>query len=108
MVNASLVPAKNALAGQRGLMMATVALIQFTRVEATIVGMAAFGAKESVGPAPIEQRFGAFILGSVFFEENRKAQSFLKLYGVLLHDHIPLFWIQFHCALPTGSIAEPH
>lgn len=71
-----------------------------------IVGMATFGANEAGWPAPVKQYLCSFFFATVGFEEGGQADSFLQLYGVLLHDHILLFSGQFHYAEPRGSIDE--
>jgi hypothetical protein len=78
--------------GQRGLVMATVALDQRARTELAVTGVAALRAAEAVGPAQREQSVVAGFFRAELFQEGRQAHALLKLNRVLGHDVTPC-WI---------------
>lgn len=75
----------------RGLPMAAVTLAQFAGVEVTAFVMAAVQTDEAVPPAQSEQRFEAFLLVAVLFQESVEAEAFPELHRVSFHGIYPIF-----------------
>jgi hypothetical protein len=66
-------------------MMTAITLVQFIRVEETMTGMTTLGTNKAVWPAPIEERFFALFLRTVFLKKIRQTESFLELDCILRH-----------------------
>ena len=71
--------------GDRGLAVATIALLEFAAGQLTGAVMATMRTHEAVGPSPLIQSVEALVFGSVEREEFVQADSFLKLHWVACH-----------------------
>ena len=68
------------------LVMAVVALLQFSGVQLTVFVMPALGADEAVWPVHFEDCIEALLLGVVVLEGFGDAEAFLELYGVKFYS----------------------
>ena len=71
--------------GQRGLMLAAIALEHRATAQLAVAGMPAVRAAEPARPAHAHQGLAALGFGAVAFEEGRQAHAGLKLDGILGH-----------------------
>ena len=76
---------------QRNLVPAAAALIQGTALNATVHGLRASWANESVRPAPTKQRLPALLLGPLLVHELRQTIALLKLNPIPCHVRLPIF-----------------
>ena len=93
--------------GQRGLVVALMALVYLTAVQRTACGVTAFRAHETLWPPQPVQGLLALLLAAVLLEKRLKAETFLELNRVYGHDGFLRVFRQFHCFGTSGSLAEP-
>lgn len=93
--------------GQRGLVVAFVALIYLATVQCAARRVATVRTHKALWPTQPVECLLASLLTAVLIEEGLKTETFLELDRVLGHDGFPHVFRQFHYLRPSGSVAEP-